>query len=136
MSQAAVIQAIRDRFDGEVADVADLLVVHDNAPTPPAYQGTWCRFSVRIDSASQVSVGVRRWRYVGVATAQLFRPLAKGDAALLALADDVVEAFRGATIPSLMVAFMPSPSISGQIEPDAGWANINVSIPFRADVVS
>jgi len=60
VSQAAIIQAVRDRFDTLVATPESLRVIHDNAPEPSSRVQSWVRFSVQADAREQVSMGVRR----------------------------------------------------------------------------
>jgi len=135
MSQAAILQAIRERFDTEVATPNSLRVVYDNAPEPPAQTPLWCRFSIQVDDTQQVSMGSRRFRTFGSATAHLFSPIAKGDAQVNALADSVVAAFRGVALADPMLTFAPSPGVIGTADRDEAWCRRTVRIPFRADVV-
>lgn len=135
MTEAAVIQAIRERFDTEVATPASLRIIYDNAPEDPAVVQRWCRFSVQIDDTQQVSMGVRRFRATGAAVAQFFGPIAKGDAALNALADSAIAAFRGVRLTEPMVTFAPSPSYLGTADRDEAWCRRAVRIPFRADII-
>lgn len=134
MTQAAAFEAVRTRFQTEVATPNSLVVIHDNAPAPSSLASSWCRFSVQVDAHAQVSMGARRYRMTGAATAILFVPKAKGDAAAIALADATVAAFRGVAI-SPMVTFTPAPGIIGTADDDEGWCKRIVRIPFRADVV-
>jgi hypothetical protein len=136
MSVVDIITAVRDRFDTEVSTPQSLRVIHDNAPEPSSRVQSWCRFSVQIDGTSQVSMGQVRHRSIGSATALLFSPIAKGDAAVLALADLVISAFQGQRIADPDITFTPSPSVIGVAEQDDAWCRRTVRIPFRADVVT
>lgn len=137
MSLAAIITAVRDRFDTEVAVPQSLRVIHDNAPEPSGIVQSWCRFSVQIDGTNQVSMGQVRHRSVGAATALLFTPIGKGDKEkLLDVADAAIAAFQGQRIASPDITFTPSPSILGVSEQDEAWCRCTVRIPFRADVVT
>ena len=135
MSQAAIIQAVRDRFDTLVATPNTLRVIHDNAPEPASRVQSWCRFSVSTNAPEQVSMGQVRYRVTGSATALLFSPIAKGDATVLALADLVIAAYRGAKIASPDITFTPPPGVIGVAEQDEAWCRRTVEIPFRADTV-
>ena len=132
---AAILQAIRERFDNEVAVDAGLRVVYDNGPEPSGSVQSWCRFSVQIDDTQQVSMGNRRFRSTGAAVAQFFGPIAKGDAALNALADATIAAFRGVRLADPMITFTPTATYLGAAERDDAWCRRAVRIPFRADVV-
>lgn len=134
MSLAAIFQAVRARFQTEVATPETLTVVHDNAPEPTA-AARWCRFSVSVDSTQQVSTGsaaMRRFRSVGSATAQLFVSQKSGDAALLELADAIDVAFRGARIADPQIRFR-APTLVGTPVQDGAWFARTVRIPFEAD---
>jgi len=135
MSQATIIQAIRDRFDALVATPNSLRVIHDNAPEPSSRVQSWCRFSVQVDGNTQVSLGRARYRTVGSATAMLFSPIAKGDAAALALSDLVTSAFRGSAIAVPDIKFRPSPGVIGVADQDEAWCRRTVRIPYYADEV-
>jgi hypothetical protein len=135
MTQAAIIQAIRDRFDTLVATPNSLRVIHDNAKEPDTRVQSWCRFSVQVDTTNQVSMGQVRYRSRGFATALIFTPIGKGDASALALCQLVIAAFQGLRVASPQIAFEPSPTIIGVAEQDEAWCRRTVRIPFRADVV-
>lgn len=142
MSEVDVFAAIRARFTSEVATPAALEVVHDNGPEPRSAQ-KWARFSVQVDGNQQVSMGARRYRMTGTATAIFFGVIGKKDAngaplldaELLELASSTVLAFRGARIASPDITFTPAPGLVGLAEQDNAWCRRTVRIPFRADVV-
>lgn len=135
MSQQAIIQAVRDRFDTIVATPESVRVVHDNAPEPSSRVQSWVRFSVQIDGNEQVSMGQRRYRMTGAATAIIFGPIAKGDAAVLELADAAIAAYQGQRIADPQITFTPAPGVIGVAEQDEAWCKRTVRIPFRADTV-
>tara|TARA_R110000822_G_scaffold137399_13_gene274911 strand:- start:1590 stop:2003 length:414 start_codon:yes stop_codon:yes gene_type:complete len=135
MSQAAIIQAVRDRFDTLVATPESLRVIHDNAPEPVSRVQSWVRFSVQVDGHEQVSMGQRRYRMTGTASAIVFAPIAKGDAGALAIADLIVTAYQGQRISSPSVKFQPAPGVIGVSEQDESWCKSTVQIPFFADTV-
>lgn len=134
MSFAEIVGAIRERFADEVATPADLVVVYDNAPAP-THSGTWARFSVLIDGSEQIHAGTadsRRYRATGRAIANLLAPVLRGDGALLELADDVAEAFRGHVMTDPIIYF-GTPSLVGSADRDEAWFLRTISIPFEAD---
>jgi hypothetical protein len=91
---------------------------------------------VQADSSSQIATGQRRFRTIGSATAVLFMAGARGDKAVLDLADAVVAAFRGVKLASPEVTFVPAPSIVGPGDQTDGWYARVVRIPFRFDEVA
>lgn len=136
MTQAAIFEAIRDRFETQVGTPQSLRVIHDNAPEPTSVVSSWARFSVSIDDTRQVSTGsAPRYRSTGSATVNLFVPQAKGDGAALALCDAINAAFRGVSLASPDITFMPAPTIVGAAERDEAWCRRTMRIPFRADTV-
>lgn len=137
MSQAAIVQAIRDRFDAQVATPNSLLTVHDNMQDVGDREQERCRFTVQIDSNQQVAMGVARYRTTGIATAHLSTPSAQtdGDARLMELADLVVAAFRGVSIANPDITFTPAPGVVGLATQDDALCRRTVRIPFRADEV-
>tara|TARA_R110002020_G_scaffold36687_1_gene110424 strand:- start:203 stop:574 length:372 start_codon:yes stop_codon:yes gene_type:complete len=122
-------------MDAQVSTPESLRVIHDNAPEPTSVVQSWCRFTVQTDNHEQVSQGQVRYRMTGAATAIIFSPIAKGDAAVLALADKVVTAFRGVSLTSPDITFSPAPGVLGVSEQDEAWCKSTVRIPFRADTV-
>lgn len=137
MTQAAIFEAIRSRFKTQVTDPLGLRTIHDNAPIPEGQTAQWCRFSLQIDQNQQVStgnVGGRRFRLTGTATVIVLVPLAKGDAAALAIADTIVTAFRNVSI-APQISFL-GVGVVGTAEQDAAWCRRRVQIPFRADELS
>jgi len=139
MSDTAIFEAIRARFKAMVSDPLELRTIHDNAPMPEGQVAQWCRFSVQIDSNRQVSTGnapVRRFRSEGQAVAQVFVPLAKGDAAALAIADVIKAAFLNVSIaPYITFHTQQGVGTVGTSEQDNAWCRRRVVIPFRADTI-
>jgi hypothetical protein len=132
MTLAAVYQAIRERWATQVATPNELPTVYDNAPEP-AKAAQWARLSVVIDSTTQVSMGLPvRFRSRGAAVVNLSTSAEKGDAALIALTDDVLDAFRGVSLSSPQVRF-DSPTPIGSPTVDGAWFTRTVRIPFIAD---
>lgn len=137
MTQAAVFEAIRARFKALVSDPLALRTIHDNAPEPAGVTASWCRFSISVDQNQQVSTGNpggRRFRVTGTCMVQILVPIAKGDAAALAIADTIIAAFRNVSI-APQITFLGA-GIVGTAEQDAAWCRRRVAIPFRADDLS
>ena len=132
--QADIFQAIRSRFQTEIATEQAISVVYDNGPEPASISASWCRFSVSVDNHEQQTMGTVRYRMTGTATAQLFTPIAKGDGASIDLADAVVTAFRGVRIASPQIRFSPPPGIIGTAEQEDAWCIRTVLIPYAADL--
>lgn len=134
MTQAAIFEAIRTRFKTQVTDPLALRTIHDNAPEPSGVTSQWCRFSISVDQNQQVSTGNtggKRFRVSGACAVQVFVPLAKGDAAALAIADAIIAAFRNISI-APNITFL-GVGIAGTAEQDASWCRRRVVIPYRAD---
>ena len=144
-----IAKAVRDRFNSEVATPRGLTVVHDNAPvgaqtvepgdtpTPvPDASTPWCRFTVLLGRQEQQSIAVtgsRRFRTTGVAMAQVFTPLNRGDGAQLALISDIQDAFRGVTLPGPPYITFRAPFVSaGPVRDGAHMLRV-VTIEFLAD---
>lgn len=135
MTDADVFAAIRGRFEAQVSDPLQLPTVHDNGPAMEAPTPQWCRFSVSIDQpwrqASTGNPGGRRSRATGTCVAQVFVPLAKGDAAALAIAGAIVAAFRHTSI-APQITFLDV-GTAGAGEQDQAWCRRRVVMTFRAD---
>lgn len=133
MSQAAAIQAVRARFIAEVATPNSLVVVYDNGPVP-ATTTPRAVVTVSIDGEQQLTMGgARKFRATGALEVQLFVPRERGDAALLTLAQDVLDAFQGVTLNSPLVRFTPPPSLVGAVDYDDAMARRTVRVPFLTD---
>jgi hypothetical protein len=134
--QADIFEAIRSRFQTQIAVGQSIDVVYDNGPEPSSISASWCRFMVDIRSQEQISMGTIRYRMTGMATTRLFTPIAKGDGASIDLADAVVTAFRGVRLTSPDVIFTPPPGVIGTASQQDAWCIRTVEIPFRADIVT
>ena len=134
--QADIFEAIRSRFQTQIAVGQSIDVVYDNGPEPSSISASLCRFIVDIRSQEQISMGTIRYRMTGMATARLFTPIAKGDGASIDLADAVVTAFRGVRLTSPDVIFTPPPGVIGTASQQNAWCIRTVEIPFRADIVT
>ena len=131
--QADIFEAIRSRFQTQIGTGQSVAVVHDNGPEPASITASWCRFSVSVESHEQATMGTIKYRMMGIATAQLFTPIAKGDGASINLADAVVAAFRGVRIASPQIRFTPTPGIIGTADQEDAWCIRTVQIPYVAD---
>ncbi len=125
---------IRQRFNTLVTVAESLPTVHDNAPnqTLPS-AGRWCRLSLRMGAAEQLTLaGVdSSYRIAGVALVQLFEPIGAGDGTQLGLVDAIVDAFRGVTLLGPPVIHFDPPYVSAPPTLDDGlWLQV-VTIPFR-----
>jgi hypothetical protein len=133
MSQAAAIQAVRQRFITQVATPNSLVVVYDNGPVP-ATTTPRAVVTVSIDGEQQLTMGgARKFRATGTLEVALYVPRERGDAALLTLAQAVVVAFQGVTINSPLVRFTPPPSLVGAVDYDDAMARRTVRVPFLSD---
>ena len=114
-------------------------VAYENVPFDPPDVGVesnesneWVRISILPGQTTQASLASsRRWRTTGVVVVQCF--IAKGidNELALQLADDVVTAFRGAVAG---VVTLMAPSIQ-RVGPRGSWYELNVTTPFRYDVL-
>ena len=135
MTQAAAIEAVRQRFIDEVATPEELVVVYDNAPEP-ATSNPRARVTITLQDEQQITMGLRKWRATGVMQVELMQPRERGDAALLTLAQVVVDAFRGQRIASPLVRFIPPPVLSGAMDTEDAVARRTVRVPFLCDFTS
>jgi len=135
VTYATVAEAIRDRFETEVATPNSLTVHHDNAP-PVALKQAWYRLRVEFSNAMLVGTGgsARRFRTSGVARVELYAPLTQGDGALLGVADDITTAFRHVTLGTPDVHFHIPRMVGASTRTDA-WFQRTLEIPFYFDEV-
>ena len=121
---------IRSRLESMVTTPGSIPVQHDNQAYQPTDGQAWIRFAVDDVGAQALDIGsTSAYRSSGVATAQVFTPVELGDADALALADQVVAAFRGVTDHG--VAFH-APAVK-PIGARGPWWQVNVSIPWRVE---
>ena len=133
MSQAAAIEAVRARFIAQVATPNSLVVIYDNGPVP-ATTTPRAVVTVSIDDEQQLTMGgARKFRSTGSLEAQLYIPRERGDSALLALAQDVLDAFQCVTTNSPLVRYTPPPSLVGAVDYDDAMARRTVRVPFLTD---
>jgi hypothetical protein len=139
VTTVAIANAVRGRFKTLVQDAtAGLLVVYDNHRNDDVPStGRWVRFSVLFGEtriASVAQAGGRRYRTTGIAIAEVYEPIGKGESAQLPIADTITIAFRGVTLTSPQIIF-DAPTLTAGSR-DGPWWKRNVQIPFRADEVA
>lgn len=102
--------------------------------TPPS--GAWVRFNVLDGEGSWRSIGSPGSNiagYVGVVVIQIFVPLLSGESTARDYADSAAEIFQGQVISG--IRFSPATVQILNTSLADGWHQINVSIPFRRDVL-
>ena len=102
--------------------------------TPPS--GPWVRFNVLDGEGSWRSIGSPGSNiagYVGVVVIQIFVPLLSGESTARDYADAAAAIFQGQTIGG--IRFSPATAQILNTSLADGWHQINVSIPFRRDVL-
>lgn len=127
--------AIRSRFDTQVATPNSITILHDNQP-PTAITQQRYRLSISEDSSEQVHVGAsgaRRYRIKGTAVLTLYAPASMGDNTMVGIMDDVLTAFRGVAISAQSILFRPEPYPSGAPVRGDGYFMRTMVIPFEAD---
>lgn len=123
--------AVRTRFGTLVEDTESVTVQYDNQDKVPPNDALWIRFSVRPGASFQASRGgsTKLFRTSGVALAQIFSPLDRGDKEALALADTIASSFRATSVGSVVYE-TPSVRVIGS---DGRAWQVNVECPFFAD---
>ena len=102
--------------------------------TPPS--GPWVRFNVLDGEGAWRSIGSPGSNiagYVGVVVIQIFVPLLSGESTARDYADAVAAIFQGQVISG--IRFSPATAQILNTSLADGWHQINVSIPFRRDVL-
>lgn len=102
--------------------------------TPPS--GAWVRFNVLDGEGSWRSIGSPGSNlagYVGVVVIQIFVPLLSGESTARDYADAAAAIFQGQVISG--IRFSPATAQILNTSLADGWHQINVSIPFRRDVL-
>ncbi len=140
MSWSRTVNAIRQRFDAEVAVPHDLVVVHGNQPIADTALGArWVRLSIQSATRDQVSTGRAKFRTAGIAFAVLLEAIGNGEGDQNELVDAIQSAFTQVSLqvtgtPALFVRFRP-PFADGEARQDetGSWWERTVQIPFIAD---
>ena len=102
--------------------------------TPPS--GPWVRFNVLDGEGAWRSIGSPGSNiagYVGVVVIQIFVPLLSGESTARDYADAAAAIFQGQVIGG--IRFSPATAQILNTSLADGWHQINVSIPFRRDVL-
>jgi len=129
----SLANAIAVRFRDEVATPRALATIYDNDPADPPKDGSlWCRFSVRDGESQRITAGVRQYRTVGVAIAQLFASLGEGTKDLREAAGAIVTAFRNVTADGIRYGV---PYLNNIGNDQNGKYQLNVTCPFQEDTV-
>ncbi len=106
-------------------------VFYDNLAETPPDSAPWVRLTVTHGDGAQVAMGAtRRWRHAGLAVVQVFVPAGEGDGTALAIADDAASVFRGVSVAG--VSFR-APGLA-RLGPEGAWYQVQVSVPWRADL--
>lgn len=102
--------------------------------TPPS--GAWVRFNVLDGEGAWRSIGSPGSNiagYVGVVMIQVFVPLLSGESTARDLADSAAAIFQGQVIGGIRFSPATVQILNNSLAD--GWHQINVSIPFRRDVL-
>lgn len=137
---AAVADAIRSRYALLIEEAETVKTQYDNeewsdTKPKPEISETWVRFNILDGESRQVSIGrpsQQRERMFGVAVAQVFGPVGKGDKELRLLAGKIKKIFTRAKTAEGVVYQTPSVIPMGR---DGPWYQFNVRCPFYADHV-
>lgn len=135
MSWEKAQNAIRTRFRDQVETPQSLAgkVQYDNVELEKPQDTEWIRFTVLQGASLAASIGSKRFRNTGVAIAQVFTPVGKGDKDAVSLADVVRGQFRAVTVSGVGVSVtFRTPSLT-RVGRDGKWHQINVSCPFFWD---
>ena len=127
-------KAIASRFDAliTVAESLQDKVEHDNAEFTKPDEALWVRFTIKHGESVQLSFGsTKRFRFPGVAIAQVFMPQQKGDAEAVIMADKIATAFRSVTAAGVTYR-TPSVMNIGRV---ANEYQVNVTCPFYSDEI-
>jgi len=126
-----IVNAVRSKFQQEIAEVESLFTLYDNQDSDDQPDNEiWCRWSVRLGQSFQAEIGVSgRTRTPSVAIAQLFAPVGAGDGEQMELADKISDAFKHVTTEDVRYQ-TPSVATIGRRE---NWWQVNVTCPFYAD---
>jgi hypothetical protein len=134
MTQEEIHNIIRTRFKTLIADVHTLTTQYDNEELSNPDNILWCRLTIKEGSTSQTSIGSpgsNIFRVVGIIYAQLFCPIGDGDKDILAMADNIADAFRGVSISGVL---FKSPSVRSLGRLGSEW-QVNVECPFQSDII-
>lgn len=104
---------------------------------PPATQIPWARVMFLPTAGNQVTLsgidGQRRFRHVGVVTAQVFTPLGDGGRSTYALAQTIMDGFQGFSTAN-GVEFRNVRA--NTIGPSRDWFQVNVLIDYEYDEIT
>jgi hypothetical protein len=134
MTTLELSNAIQGRFASEVATPQALLTIYDNDPTPAPTQAlVWCRFTVKDGESRRITIGgVKQYRTVGVAIAQIFGRLGEGTAGVRSVADAITIAFRDVTADGVKYSVPYADNIGDNNE---GNYQLNMVCPYQADTI-
>lgn len=131
MTWQALFNAIRSRFMTLVEQAIPISVQYDNAEFTPPDASSWVHFTVLPGATDLEELGAQKtWRDTGTAVANVFVPLLLGDAAALAIAETIKQAFRGVSVGGVTYR---SPSVRTVGATGGKWWQVSVSCPWYAD---
>ena len=122
------LDAIRLRFDTEVAQAVPIPTQYDNQEYEPSSPTiSWIRFTILPGLSQQVEN--RLFRYPGIAIAQVFTPVEAGDGYARTVADLIQTAFRAVNADGVVYR-TPYETTVGRTDE---WWQLNVTIPYFYD---
>lgn len=128
----AVEDAIRTRFNTQIAIGQNVTTLFDNQDEKPPTSGRWIRFTITPGETIQVELGkLKRFRHFGIATAQIFDEIGKGtkDINILINAINTAGIFRSVSVGGVVYR---TPSIL-RVGRSGPFYQMNVNVPYYAD---
>lgn len=127
-----VIEQVRTPVLAAAAALS-LPVVVDNSPVGD-FGSTWLRIITAVEGATMVQNDDRA-RYTGSMQVSIYSPRDTGDAAVLALADQVATLYRGWRIASPIYLRTTAVSLVGASEYGDGWSGRTVEVRWEAEIL-
>ena len=122
------LTSIRTRFDSQIAQALGIPTQYDNQEYEPSGPTiTWIRFTILPGFSQQVEN--RRFRYPGIAIAQIMTPVEAGDGFARKTADKIQTAFRAVNADGVTYR-TPYETTVGRTDE---WWQLNVTIPYFYD---
>lgn len=132
-----IMNAIRTRFHQEVELELDpaVAIQYDGVPLDTSSLTEFIRFTIIPGDQERRDIGASpvRYRQVGIAVAQVFTPIGRGDGRSLELCDAIIAAFRSVTKDGVTYR---SPTAPTRVGVSGRFWQVNVSVSWFADLLA
>ena len=128
----AIHNAVRSEWKTQIADPQSLWTIYENSDIGPPVDGrNYCKFKITGGDKKRITLGVKQYRTVKTAVAELYCAEGLGTGGLMELAKAIEVAFTDVTLSG--VNFKTAYTQEAGLTKSGNEYQVNVYIPFDAE---